>query len=72
MVFTNLDRLLALAARTLGASPLGLFCDTVVPKVAPVELANACNVAAVAMENYGKALALLAPTQYCSLLLMAV
>ena len=57
-VFANLDTLPALAARTLGASKLRAFFDTVVPEVAPSVFSSACLVAALAMGTYGTALAL--------------
>lgn len=57
-VFANLDTRTVLAARTLGATPLRAFWDTVVPEVAPSVLASACTVAAIAMGTYGTALAL--------------
>jgi putative spermidine/putrescine transport system permease protein len=57
-VFVNLDPRPALAARTLGATRLRAFWDTVVPEVAPSVLSAACLVAALAMGTYGTALAL--------------
>jgi putative spermidine/putrescine transport system permease protein len=57
-VFANLDERPLLAARTLGASRLRAFWDTVVPEVAPSVVASACLVAALAMGTYGTALAL--------------
>lgn len=57
-VFANLDERPMLAARTLGASRLRAFWDTVVPEVAPSVLSSACLVAALAMGTYGTALAL--------------
>ncbi len=57
-VFVNLDPRPALAARTLGASRLRAFMDTVVPEVAPSVCSAACLVAALAMGTYGTALAL--------------
>jgi putative spermidine/putrescine transport system permease protein len=57
-VFANLDDRPSIAARTLGASPLRAFWDTVVPEVAPSVLSSACTVAALAMGTYGTALAL--------------
>ncbi|GKS89646.1 ABC transporter permease subunit [Acidovorax sp. SUPP2539] len=57
-VFAHLDLRPLAAARTLGATPLRAFWDTVVPEVAPSVLASACTVAALAMGTYGTALAL--------------
>lgn len=57
-VFANMDERPLLAARTLGASRLRAFWDTVVPEVAPSVVASACLVAALAMGTYGTALAL--------------
>jgi putative spermidine/putrescine transport system permease protein len=57
-VFANMDDRPLLAARTLGASRIRAFMDTVVPEVAPSVLASACLVAALAMGTYGTALAL--------------
>lgn len=57
-VFSNLDLRPMLAARTLGASRIRAFWDTVVPEVAPSILASGCVVAALAMGTYGTALAL--------------
>jgi len=57
-VFANLDNAPMLAARTLGASRLRAFLDTVVPEVAPSVLSSGCLVAALAMGTYGTALAL--------------
>lgn len=57
-VFANLDNAPTLAARTLGASRLRAFVDTVVPEVAPSVLSAGCLVAALAMGTYGTALAL--------------
>jgi len=57
-VFANLDPAPLAAARTLGASRVRAFVDTVVPEVAPSVLASACQVAALAMGTYGTALAL--------------
>jgi putative spermidine/putrescine transport system permease protein len=57
-VFANMDSRPMLAARTLGASRLRAFWDTVVPEVAPSVIASACLVAALAMGTYGTALAL--------------
>lgn len=57
-VFANLDPHPLIAARTLGASRLRAFFDTVVPTVAPSVLASAFLVAALAIGTYGTALAL--------------
>ena len=57
-VFANLDDRPMQAARTLGASRLRAFLDTVVPEVAPSVLASGFLVAALAMGTYGTALAL--------------
>jgi putative spermidine/putrescine transport system permease protein len=57
-VFANLDERPMLAARTLGASKVRAFWDTVVPEVLPSVLNSACMVAALAMGTYGTALAL--------------
>lgn len=57
-VFANLDERPLLAARTLGASRMRAFLDTVVPEVAPSVFSSACLVAALAMGTYGTALAL--------------
>ena len=57
-VFANLDPAPMAAARTLGASRLRAFWDTVVPEVAPTVLGSACLVAAIVMGAYGTALAL--------------
>jgi len=57
-VFANLDLRPMQAARTLGATRLRAFWDTVVVEVAPSVLSNACMVAAIAMGTYGTALAL--------------
>ncbi len=57
-VFANLDPAPLIAARTLGATRLRAFLDTVVPEVAPSVFASACQVAALAMGTYGTALAL--------------
>lgn len=57
-VFANFDEAPLLAARTLGASKLRAFIDTVIPEVAPSVFASACLVAAIAMGTYGTALAL--------------
>lgn len=57
-VFANLDLRPMQAARTLGATRLRAFLDTVVTEVAPSVISNACMVAAIAMGTYGTALAL--------------
>ncbi len=57
-IFANFDERPLLAARTLGASRMRAFIDTVVPEVAPSVLSSACLVAALAMGTYGTALAL--------------
>jgi putative spermidine/putrescine transport system permease protein len=57
-VFANLDQRPTLAARTLGASKMRAFWDTVVPEVAPSIVSSGCMVAALAMGTYGTALAL--------------
>ena len=57
-VFANLDPNPQQAARTLGASRLRAFWDTVVPEVAPAIIGSACLVAAIVMGAYGTALAL--------------
>lgn len=57
-VFANFDNAPTLAARTLGASRLRAFIDTVIPEVAPSVLSSGCLVAALAMGTYGTALAL--------------
>ena len=57
-IFANLDERPLLAARTLGASKMRAFFDTVIPEVAPSILSSACLVAALAMGTYGTALAL--------------
>ena len=57
-IFANFDERPLLAARTLGASKLRAFMDTVVPEVAPSVFSSACLVAALAMGTYGTALAL--------------
>jgi putative spermidine/putrescine transport system permease protein len=57
-VFANLDFRPTLAARTLGATRLRAYLDTVVPEAAPSVLSSSCMVAALAMGTYGTALAL--------------
>lgn len=57
-LFANLDPRPMDAARTLGASRLRAFVDTVIPEVAPSVFSSACLVAALAMGTYGTALAL--------------
>lgn len=57
-VFANLDERPMLAARTLGASKIRAFIDTVVPEIAPSVFSAGCLVAALAMGTYGTALAL--------------
>ena len=57
-LFANLDPRPMDAARTLGASRVRAFVDTVIPEVAPSVFASACLVAALAMGTYGTALAL--------------
>ncbi|WP_411882681.1 ABC transporter permease [Polaromonas sp. YR568] len=57
-VFSNLDERPMQAARTLGASRLRAFWDTVVPEVLPSVITAATTVSALAMGTYGTALAL--------------
>lgn len=57
-VFSNLDQRPMLAARTLGATRLRAFMDTIVPEVVPSIFSCACLIAALAMGTYGTALAL--------------